>query len=318
MKKQINIPRRCRCSAFTLLELLVVIAIIGVLAAMIIPAVGGMYEKGRMVQCVNNLKQLHTAAVNYASAHDGNLPFPATEDWRVITDDNQWGGHHKGWVDWYSGSNHRTYWWNYQQTNGIQCIRHGSLFPYVGNAGDEVVYVCPTMARIARDKYKSSDLHSNVIRSYGMNASLQNNDCQHAMKYFSIKGGSRVMLFAEQGFIKQKGYQFALTTSDGNGWHDKELPDRDKGGKPGKYIKRDYRNFDACIDWRGKIEHKFDAGGTRYEHIGEYHGGRGHAVFCDGHVERVKYQDTAYICSGNWDNHKRIETMTKIDKWHLE
>jgi prepilin-type N-terminal cleavage/methylation domain-containing protein len=64
-----------RGRAFTLIELLVVIAIIGILTALILPALGRAKEAARSAACISNLHQIGVAIQLYVQEHQNRLPF---------------------------------------------------------------------------------------------------------------------------------------------------------------------------------------------------------------------------------------------------
>jgi prepilin-type N-terminal cleavage/methylation domain-containing protein/prepilin-type processing-associated H-X9-DG protein len=77
-----RLPNRATSYGFTLVELLIVIAIIGILIALLLPAIQAARESGRRVQCQNNLRQIGIAVINH---HEAQRHLPTSGNNGTIT-----------------------------------------------------------------------------------------------------------------------------------------------------------------------------------------------------------------------------------------
>jgi prepilin-type N-terminal cleavage/methylation domain-containing protein/prepilin-type processing-associated H-X9-DG protein len=84
-----------RRRAFTLLELSIVVGIIGILIALLLPAIQSAREQARRAQCTNNLLQLGIAMGNYASTHSVLPPGVVNDKGPIVS---QPVGYHHAWT----------------------------------------------------------------------------------------------------------------------------------------------------------------------------------------------------------------------------
>ena len=169
---------------FTLVELLVVIAIIGILAGILAPRLLGTMDSAKEQHCRNNLRKLHNAVLQYSTdrADDKGAPMPAAQCFEIKSVDWE---REEAWVSWVpigsldeepfrklydqagrSSSSHEAEMGD-DLGHGDECsfaIRHGLLFPYIG---DEKSYRCPVTA-VNADKFMNEGAKADIRRTYAM------------------------------------------------------------------------------------------------------------------------------------------------------
>lgn len=161
---------RARLAAFTLLELLAVIAIVGLLLAMIFPAIQKAKVRAKQASCASNLRQLHLATMMYLAENDWQMfPFNQKVEEGML---------------WYFGLEKGYVVGTPEGTRPLDKTR-ARLNPYICSVGG--IELCPALDyRSARFKLK----FDGTSYGYGVNYYLFN-------KPFPRERDSQIALFAD-------------------------------------------------------------------------------------------------------------------------
>ncbi len=282
--------KRClyRSRGFTLIELLVVIAIIGILLAIIIPAVSKAKELARELICKTNIRTYGLVGTLYLEDNEFKFPYP----WWII---------YRAPGVFFSSAEYPHHW---HDDNHHPDQAPGHLWPYLQTRKVNVCPVFDTLARAGRaTNHGPGECGGIAMRpqfTYSMNSYLGSAQYLDAGSGPHYAGGvkklsdierlpSQVAFFGEESMwiIKQPDG----TNLNGAYFNDNVLLIKGTGSSFNPLPGEDQRPYADCL---GSF-HKTNDPGRNF--------GKSHVVFVDGHVELVEPVDSFHVTwvkRGNW------------------
>jgi prepilin-type N-terminal cleavage/methylation domain-containing protein/prepilin-type processing-associated H-X9-DG protein len=311
-----QVRQPCRRDAFTLVELLVVIAIIGMLMALLFPAVNAARERGRTTVCSNNMRNLALAIMQYESKKNhypaifGNKYVRANEFrerpliYEVLPELGQGNLYNR----------YRPF--DYDAT--LDPMGPNEMIPDVDAAGNPSgnyleILVCPSDPQVSSQNPSPLSYVFNAGRVIG--GTLEQNNKAHGV-FFEFGGMSSSSVTNNDGLGTTLMLSENLDAGDWNVWYDPYMPPAlpaDRKGWQVEFVWWDVPDNPVgtwaahSINGRNSAINPalFDQIATDYNYArpSSNHGGGVNVAFCDGNVrflnDRVEYKVYVQLMTPN-------------------